>query len=236
MKKDKTEKKYGNAPHASPAQKDVLEGELAMDWDSYLMSLAVAVSKKSKDPKCKVGAVITRDEHVPVITGFNGFARHLRDDKDLLSDVDEKLKWICHAEFNAIMNAARFGVPLAGTKIYVTKFPCFACCNAIIQAGIKAIHTDDKKFWDDDPVDSDHSRKIAALAQAGIAVTAPNHPHFSPKPRGRKSEGTALQLTEPPKKSKPKARRSSAKKASKKTDNMSLFPARQPISGGKSES
>lgn len=92
---------------------------------------------------------------------------------------------MCHAEFNAIMNAARHGTALAGTKIYVTKFPCFACCNAIIQAGIKEVYTHDTRFWDDDPIDPDHTRKQAALSQAGIRVQAPYHPTYNPKPSGR---------------------------------------------------
>lgn len=154
------------------------------------MGVAEAVSKKSKDPRCRVGAVIVivRDnENTIASSGFNGFARHIVDDKDLLADVEEKLKWMCHAEFNAIMNAARHGTPLTETKIYVTKFPCFACCNAIIQAGIKAIYTLDKKFWDDDPLDPDHKRKQAALSQVGMRVQAPNHPVYNPKPSARNS-------------------------------------------------
>lgn len=199
----------------------------APNWDAYWMNMAVAAGEKSKDPKCKVGAVIVRD-HVVATTGFNGFARDLIDDPDLLVDVEEKLKWMCHAEFNAIMNAARYGTALAGTTIYVTKFPCFACCNAIIQAGIEAIYTLDRKFWDDDPVDGDHSRKIAALSQAGIRVTAPNHSHYSPKPRGSKSKPD-LAVAEPQSSTKPRKPRKSTK------SNLNLFPARHAIPGGKSE-
>lgn len=68
------------------------------------------------------------------------------DDDRLLDNADEKIKIICHAEANAIFNAARRGVTLQGASIFVTKFPCLACCNAIIQAGITRISTHDKKF------------------------------------------------------------------------------------------
>jgi deoxycytidylate deaminase len=79
------------------------------------------------------------------------------------------------------MNAARVGGrPLQGATIYVTKFPCLACCNAIIQAGIKRIHTHDDDFWNDDPVDQDHSRKPRVLHEAGIEVDAPYHPASRP--------------------------------------------------------
>jgi deoxycytidylate deaminase len=62
----------------------------------------------------------------------------------------------------------------------VTKFPCLACCNAIIQAGIARIYTHDNRFWDDDPLDSDHRHKRAVLKQARIRVDAPFHPDYVP--------------------------------------------------------
>jgi deoxycytidylate deaminase len=72
------------------------------------------------------------------------------------------------------------GHPLEGSTIYVTKFPCLACCNAIIQAGVKRIYTHDNEFWNDDPVDKDHSRKTRVLREARIEVDAPYHPTFMP--------------------------------------------------------
>ncbi len=213
--------------------KDVPGAKAVPSWGAYWMNMAVAAGEKSKDPKCKVGAVIVRN-NVIASTGFNGFARDLSDDQDLLADVEEKLKWMCHAEFNAIMNAARYGTALEGTTIYVTKFPCFACCNAIIQAGIDSLYTLDTKFWDDDPVDGDHSRKIAAIAQAGLKVTAPNHPHYSPKPRRPKSADLKPAVTVPPPSTKTRKSRRTAPKKDPKS-NLNLFPARQTISGGRSE-
>jgi dCMP deaminase len=149
-------------------------------WDEYFLHLATAVSIKSKDPKCPVGAVIVTPDNVILSTGFNGLARGVHDDERTLLDADEKLKVICHAEQNAILNAARVGGrPLEGTTIYVTKFPYLACCNSLIQAGIKRIYTHDNAFWDGD-VDADHSRKQRVLHEAHIRVDAPFHPAFRP--------------------------------------------------------
>ena len=149
-------------------------------WDEYFLNIAKAVSIKSKDPKCPVGAVIASSDNVLLTTGFNGLARGVHDDEQTLMDADEKLRVICHAENNAIMNAARIGVALQGAAIYVTKFPCLACCNAIIQAGVKKVYTHDDSFWNDDPVDKDHSRKKRILHDARIEVNAPFHPAFKP--------------------------------------------------------
>lgn len=148
-------------------------------WDEYFLCMAEAAAIKSKDPKCSVGAVVARDDTV-LSTGFNGLARGVYDDERLLADAEEKLRVICHAETNAIINAARNGVALRGASIFVTKFPCLACCNAIIQAGIVRIYTHDSRFWDDDPLDSDHHRKRDILRQARVKVDAPFHPEFAP--------------------------------------------------------
>lgn len=151
------------------------------NWDEYFLYVAKAVSIKSKDPKCPVGAIIVSDDNVILSTGFNGLARGVHDDDEILLDAAEKLRVICHAEDNAIMNAARVGGrPLLGSTIYVTKFPCLACCNAIIQAGIKRIFTHDDSFWKDDPLDQDHSRKTRVLHEARITVDAPYHPSYKP--------------------------------------------------------
>src|SRR5882672_7976306 len=76
-------------------------------WDEYFMHIAQAVSIKSKDSKCPVGAVIVSQDNTILSTGFNGLARGVHDDIQILLDADEKLKIICHAENNAIINAAR---------------------------------------------------------------------------------------------------------------------------------
>jgi dCMP deaminase len=154
--------------------------EYVDSWDEYFLFMATVVSIKSKDERCRVGAVITSTDRIVLSTGFNGLARGVHDDRDVLANVDEKLKVICHAEQNAILNAARMGVALKGAAIFVTKFPCLTCCNAIVQAGITRIYTHDKSFWNDDPFDGDHSRKKRTLKQGGIKVDAPFHPTYSP--------------------------------------------------------
>jgi len=155
------------------------------NWDEYFLCMAYAASVKSKDPKCRVGAVIASEDNLILSTGLNGLARGVHDDDHILRDAAEKLRVICHAEDNAILNAARVGARLH----YVTKFPCLACCNSIIQAGVKRIYTHDDRFWDDDPIDGDHTRKVKMLHDAGIKVDAPFHPTFMPKeqiPRPKK--------------------------------------------------
>jgi dCMP deaminase len=149
-------------------------------WDEYFLWLAKSASIKSKDPKCPVGAVIASEDHIVLSTGFNGMARGVFDDDRTLDDAEEKIKVICHAENNAILNAARIGARLEGATIYVTKFPCLQCCNAIVQAGIKRLYTHDDEFWGDDPADKEHTRKPLILKQGRVEVIAPFHKTFAP--------------------------------------------------------
>ena len=102
------------------------------------MELAAIIATWSKDPSTKVGCVIVGVDNEIRSTGFNGFPRGIRDD-ERLSDRDTKLAMICHAEENAIMHAARVGVPLKGTVAYVTFPPCSRCARSLVQAGVSRV-------------------------------------------------------------------------------------------------
>ena len=44
-----------------------------------------------------------------------------------------------HAEINAILQAARFGVSVEYGTMYCTMFPCYDCAKAIINVGIRKV-------------------------------------------------------------------------------------------------
>ena len=116
--------------------------ESNISWDEYFMSLAFLSSMRSKDPNTKVGACIVDDEHKVVSIGYNGMPRCV--DESQLSwrrdgeGLDSKYLYVCHAEFNAILNT-RNGANLKGCTLYVTLFPCNECAKAVIQVGIKEV-------------------------------------------------------------------------------------------------
>jgi len=105
------------------------------------MGMAIIASKRSKDPSTQVGAVIVDNDNKVVSIGYNGMPRHI-DDKDLSwnknDDLDNKFLYVCHAEFNAILNV-RNGSSVKDCTIYVTLFPCNECAKAMIQTGIKKV-------------------------------------------------------------------------------------------------
>ena len=135
-----------------------------ISWDDCFMSMAIIASKRSKDPSSQVGAVIVDNEHKVVSIGYNGMPRSL-DDKDLSwnknEGLDNKYLYVCHAEFNAILNV-RNGSSVNGCTVYVTLFPCNECTKAMIQTGIKKIIYLDDKYAD--TVGIKASKKMLDLA------------------------------------------------------------------------
>ena len=125
-----------------------------INWDEYFMGIAVLSGLRSKDPATKVGACIVDSDNKVVSIGYNGMPRGL--DESQLSwnrgeDLDSKYLYVCHAEFNAILNT-RVGSALKDCRLYVTLFPCNECAKAIIQSGIKEVIYKDDKYKTSDNV------------------------------------------------------------------------------------
>ena len=116
-------------------------------WDEYFMGIAQMSALRSKDPSTQVGACIVDPNHKVVSIGYNGMPRGIDEDKIPWGHgegLESKYLYVCHAEFNAILNT-RDGSRLDGCTLYVTLFPCNECTKAILQVGIKEIvYLDDK--------------------------------------------------------------------------------------------
>ena len=119
-----------------------------LTWDELFILQAALISQKSKDPSTKVGCVIVGDDNAVLSMGFNGFPRGVEEDYDNRWNRPEKYNWVEHAERNAIYNAARNGIKLAGTRLYLNyePKPCADCARAIIQSGIIEVIGPDRVF------------------------------------------------------------------------------------------
>lgn len=109
-------------------------------WDSYFMRIAEIVSERSTCDKLHVGAVIVKDRNI-LATGFNGSISgddHCCD-VGCLINAEKKCVRTVHAEINAIAQAAKHGVSIDGSTMYVTTLPCWTCFKVLINAGIKKI-------------------------------------------------------------------------------------------------
>ncbi len=116
-------------------------------WDDYFLSIARIVRQRSTCLRRHVGAVIVKDQRI-LATGYNGAPRQmrhcsevgcLREERDIPSGERHELCRGIHAEQNAIVQAAAFGVSISGSTLYCTHFPCILCTKLLINAGIKRL-------------------------------------------------------------------------------------------------
>lgn len=139
-----------------------------ISWDEYFMGIALLSAMRSKDPNTKVGACIVDNDNKVVSIGYNGMPRKIDESKiswNKGEGLDSKYLYVCHAEFNAILNT-RNGSSLKGCTLYVTLFPCNECTKAIIQTGIKEVVFLDNKY--EDQTTTKASRLMLELAGVKI--------------------------------------------------------------------
>lgn len=139
------------------------------DWDARWLELATLIASWSKDRSTKVGCVVIGGGNQILTGGYNGFPRGVNDDVDDRHERPAKYKWTEHAERNAIYNAARYGIALAGTMIYIPWYPCTDCARGIIQAGIKTVIAV-KPDWDDPRWGPDFLISEEMMSEAGVAI------------------------------------------------------------------
>ncbi|MBF0295167.1 MAG: dCMP deaminase family protein [Magnetococcales bacterium] len=115
-------------------------------WDRHWMDAAhLAAQMSTCASGRKVGAVFVRDKRL-LATGFNGVpsgyphpdvcARRVA---GLPSGQGLDLCVCAHAEANGVANAARHGVSLEGSVVYVTCQPCASCMGMLANVGIKRV-------------------------------------------------------------------------------------------------
>ncbi|WP_368652140.1 ComE operon protein 2 [Ornithinibacillus sp. 4-3] len=109
-------------------------------WDQYFMAQSTLLALRSTCTRLMVGATIVRDKRI-IAGGYNGSVSgsvHCIEDGCYI--VDGHCVRTVHAEANALLQCAKFGVPTDNAEIYVTHFPCLQCAKQIIQSGIKAVY------------------------------------------------------------------------------------------------
>ncbi len=139
-------------------------------WDLRFLGLTREIATWSKDPSTKIGCVVVGAQHEIRSTGFNGFPRGVHDDEERLNNRDIKYAIICHAEENAILNAARIGVSLHDCTLYCTWPPCTRCARGIINVGIKRVVSPLVEVPERWKADLDMSKKL--LHEAGVVLEA----------------------------------------------------------------
>jgi dCMP deaminase len=117
------------------------------DWDHYFMAIATVVATRGNCCRRQVAAVIVKDQRM-ISSGYNGTPRGVKNcceggcercagDAPSGTSLGECI--CCHAEENAITQAAYHGIGLRGATLYSTLSPCLTCAKMIINAGIQEV-------------------------------------------------------------------------------------------------
>ena len=116
-------------------------------WDEYFMDIVRDVATRSTCRRRKVGAILVKDKRI-IATGYNGGPTGLahcleigclREQLGIPSGQQHELCRGVHAEQNAIIQAARYGVHTDGSTLYCTTQPCVQCTKMLLNAGVTEI-------------------------------------------------------------------------------------------------
>ncbi len=139
-------------------------------WDEYFMNIAKVAATRGNCSRRQVAAVIVRDHRV-ISTGYNGTPRGVKNccdggchrcNSDVPSGTHLKDCLCSHAEENAIVQAACYGIAVKGATLYTTYSPCLQCAKMIINAGIAEVIYFQHYTIDD--------VSLALLREAGVTV------------------------------------------------------------------
>lgn len=117
-------------------------------WDEYFMEIARAVASRATCDRGRSGCVIAKNKQI-LVTGYVGSPKGLPH----CDEVGHQMKTTTHedghqtqhcvrtthAEQNAIVQAAKLGVPIEGATLYTKMTPCPVCGKMIINAGITRV-------------------------------------------------------------------------------------------------
>jgi dCMP deaminase len=121
-----------------------------VSWNEYFMNIAEQVGTRSTCDRKHIGAVIVRDKTI-LSTGYNGSLRGAPHCDEVGHDMENGhcIRTI-HAEANAVAQAARHGVMLDNSELYVTASPCLTCFKLAVNSGIKVVYF--KEFYRDERI------------------------------------------------------------------------------------
>ncbi len=128
----------------------ILDPKCPPEPDDYYMSIALAVRRRANCRRSRVGAIIVKNNRI-ISTGYNGVPEGMTNclkagcfrcssTKDQFPPGTGYDVCICvHAEQNAVLAAARFGISVEGAHLYTTMQPCYGCAKELLQAHISRV-------------------------------------------------------------------------------------------------
>ncbi|MFH1509608.1 MAG: deaminase [Candidatus Nealsonbacteria bacterium] len=115
-------------------------------FDLEMMKEAYKEAEKSSDWWRQIGAILVRDKKIVTRSYNQGVPNdNAPYQKGSIRDLfkageNQELSPTIHAEQKLIAEAAKFGIKLDGSILYLTHFPCPVCSKLIAWSGIKRIY------------------------------------------------------------------------------------------------
>ena len=118
-------------------------------WDYRFMEMSHVIAGWTScfAPGRAIGAVIVKDKRI-LSTGYNGAPSGLphcdvvgclREQLHVPSGHNHELCRAVHAEQNAVVQAARYGISIEGSTVYTTTAPCVLCVKVMLNAGVSCV-------------------------------------------------------------------------------------------------
>ena len=137
------------------------------ELDETYMGVALLHSRLSKATRMHVGACMVLESGI-LVPGVNGLPRALgnvceefRFDLEEMTDVWKTKIEVIHAEEACILKAAKEGLSVRNSTVYITHPPCRHCASMLISVGVSRV-VYDNTYRDMTGLD--------LLAQSGIIV------------------------------------------------------------------
>jgi dCMP deaminase len=111
------------------------------NFDHIYMQMAREIATASKAKRKKVGSILVTSNGV-LLPGYNGtpagWSNACEDSFGIT------MPTVIHSELNTVLKAAKEGISVIGSTIYVTLSPCLSCSAMLAQAGVKRIVYDEE--------------------------------------------------------------------------------------------
>jgi dCMP deaminase len=125
-----------------PSKKSSKETYIRPSWDEYFIEIMHASAKRATCDRGRSACVFVKDNQV-LVTGYVGAPKGFphcdevgHQIKKVINEngqISEHCVRTVHAEQNAICQAAKRGVALDGSTVYVSMTPCRTCAMLLIK-------------------------------------------------------------------------------------------------------
>lgn len=156
---------------------------MRVSWDDYFIKICKTVAERATCDRGKTACIIVKDNRI-LATGYVGSPPKMEHCDDVghmlrkVIDENGNISMHCvrtlHAEQNAIIQAAKFGISLDGATCYILMTPCYTCAKMLVSVGIKRIVSEKRYHADKDSLELFRKAGVEVVILKDELVEYPN--------------------------------------------------------------